>query len=442
MDDEGRQYDDGAITIDGDRIISVGKTTDLLSESGPETERIDLRGHWILPGLINTHVHTSQQLGRGLADDVDLLTWLRERIWPYESHLTEEDSYTSTLLFGLEQIRSGVTCFSEAGGQHVNGMGRAVSELGLRATLARSTVDIGDGLPPAWQQSTDEALAKQRDLFERWHGQANGRIRLWFCLRTIFNNSDELIIRTKELADQVETGIQMHVAEIPEENDFAINARGASTVRHLNQLGALGSNFLAAHTVWLDDDEVEMFAQNDVKVSHCPAAAMRVLGFARIPEMLDAGICVTIGTDSPPCNNRSTLVDEMWLATLIHKGRLLDPTVMPVQTILTMVTRNAARALLWDDAIGSLEAGKQADLMIVDPNTPNMLPLHDPVANLVNAMQANNVESVMVDGRWLMRDRQILCVDEAAILAEAKDRAASVARRAGVQLPDRFNRIL
>ena len=442
MDDEGRQYDDGAILIDGDRIVSIGKTADLLPELESQVEQIDLRGRWILPGLINTHVHTSQQLGRGLADDVDLLTWLRERIWPYESHLSEEDSILSTLLFGLEQIRSGVTCFSEAGGQHVNGMGRAVSELGLRATLARSNVDIGDGLPPAWQQSTDEALARQMDLFERWHGQADGRIRYWFCLRTIFNNSDELIVHTKELADQYETGIQMHVAEIQEENGYAIDTRGASTVRHLHNLGALGPNLLAAHAVWLDEEEIALLAEHGVKVSHCPAAAMRVLGFARIPEMLEAGICVTIGTDSPPSNNRSTLVDEMWLTTLIHKGRLLDPTTMPVQTILTMVTRQAAKALRWDETIGSLEAGKKADLMIVDPNTANMLPLHDPVANLVNAMQAHNVESVMVDGRWLMRDRHILTVDEAAILAEAKERAAAIADRAGVQLPDRFNRIL
>jgi 5-methylthioadenosine/S-adenosylhomocysteine deaminase len=182
-----------------------------------------------------------------------------------------------------------------------------------------------------------------------------------------------------------------------------------------------------------------MFSDHDVKVSHNPAAAMRVLGFAKIPEMLRAGVCVSLGTDGAPSNNRMTLIDEMWLASLIHKGRLLDPTVMPAERVLEMVTCNGARALLWEDEIGSLEVGKKADLIVINPHTPTMLPLHDPIANMVTAMHDHNVESVMCDGRWLMRDRKILIVDEQAILEEAARRAADVVRRAGIRLPDRFN---
>ncbi len=398
MDADRRQFNSGALLIDGDRIVQIGQSADLLAQAAADVERVDLRGRIILPGLINTHVHTSQQLGRGIADDVNLLVWLRERIWPYESSLTEDDSYVSTLLCGLEQIRSGVTCFGEAGGQFVSGMARGITELGLRANLSRSTMDMGIGLPVNWQQTTDESLDAQVELYERWHGAANDRIRIWFNLRTIFNNSDELIVRTKALADQYQTGIQMHVAEIREEVEFAREDRGATTVTHLNRLGVLDRNLLAVHVVWLTDDEIQMFADHDVPVSYNPAAAMRVLGFAKIPEMLDKGICATIGTDGAPCNNRMTLIDDMWLATLINKGRLLDPTTMPVETVLAMVTNNAARAMLWDDQIGALEVGKKADLAVINPNTANMLPLHDPVANLVNAMQAHNVESTMVDG--------------------------------------------
>lgn len=439
MDPERRQYNNGALLIQDDRIQRVGKSVDLLAEFSEEAQCIDLRGRWILPGLINTHVHTSQQLGRGLGDDVDLLTWLHERIWPYESNMTEEDSYVSTLLCGIEQIRSGVTCFAEPGGQFVDGMGRGVTELGLRGILARSTMDCGEGLPEVWQESTDEALAIQVDHLKRWHGQAGGRIRVWFGLRTIFNNSDELIQRTKALADQYGVAVHMHVAEIKAEVELCQATRGATTVAHLNQLGVLDKNFLAVHTVWLTDDEVQMFAEKGVKVSHNPAAAMRVLGFAKIPEMLKAGVCVTIGTDGAPSNNRMTLIDEMYLTALIHKGRLLDSTVVPAEEVLAMVTCNGARAVQWEDQIGSLEVGKQADLVVINPNTATMLPMHDPIANMVTSMRSHNVESVMVNGRWLMREGKILTVNEAEVLEEAKARAAAIARRAGIHLPDRFH---
>jgi 5-methylthioadenosine/S-adenosylhomocysteine deaminase len=438
MDAERRQYNNGAVLINGDRIEAIGRSADLLAAAADDVEKIDLRGRWLLPGLINTHVHTSQQLGRGLADDVNLLTWLHQRVWPYESSLTEEDSYVSSLLCGLELIRSGVTCFAEAGGQFVSGMGRAVTELGLRAVLVRSTMDSGEGLPARWQESTDQALETQIANYERWHGQARGRIQVWFGLRTIFNNSDDLIVRTKALADQYGVGIHMHVAEVKEEVEYTLLKFDKSTVYHLHDLDVLDHNLLAAHCVWLTDGEIKHFADHKVKVSHNPAAAMRVLGFARIPEMLEAGICVTLGTDGAPCNNRMTLVDEMWLATLIHKGRKLDPTVVPAQSVLEMVTCNAAQALMWSEAIGSLESGKKADLVVINPNTPTMLPMHDPVANMVNAMQNRNIESVMCDGQWLMREGEILVVNEAEIMAEAKARAAAIAERAGLKLPSRF----
>ena len=442
MDTERRLYPHGAILIEGDRIQAIGTTEDMLADSGEATERIDLRGRWILPGFINTHVHTSQQLARGLGDDVDLLTWLHDRIWPYESNLTEEDSYISTLLCGIEQIRSGVTCFAEPGGQHVNGMGRAVSELGIRGILAKSTMDMGEGLPPAWNETTRQALDAQIELLESWHHRAGDRIRVWFGLRTIFNNSDDLILRTKTLADQYKVGIHMHVAEVREEVEFARQTRGATTVTHLNRLGVLDKNFLAVHTVWLTEEEIKIFAEKGVKVSHNPASAMRVLGFPKIPEMMKAGVCVSLGTDGAPTNNRMSLIDEMWVTSLIHKGRLLDPTAVPAQDILAMATCDGARAVLWDDEIGSLEAGKQADLVVIDPDSATMLPMHDPVANMVTSLRTDNVESVMVKGDWVMRDRKILTVNEQEIIEEAKKRAAAVVQRAGIRLPSRFKVVL
>ena len=438
MDQNRSVYVEGSILIENDKIIEIGKYDDLQPLINSNVIVEDAKGNWILPGLINTHVHTSQQLARGIADDVDLLVWLRDRIWPYESNLSEEDSYVSSLLCGIEQIRSGVTCFVEAGGQHVNGMGRAVKELGIRAALVKSTMDTGIGLPKIWQKNTQEEIDAQIENFENWHNKENDRIRCWFGLRTIFNNSDDLIIKTKELADKYEVGIHMHVAEIRDEIEFSKNTRGAATVTHLNNLGVLGDNFLAAHCVWMTNKEIEIFQKNNVKVTHNPAAAMKVLGFAEIPQMLEQGICVSIGTDGAPCNNRMSLIDEMWLTSLIHKGRKLNPKIMPAETVLEMVTVNAAKCALWDKEIGSLEKGKKADLIIIDPKSATMLPMHDPIANLVSSMRTQNVNSVMCDGIWVMKDGVIKTIDENAIIQESIKRSKEILERANIKIPSRF----
>ncbi|MBC3797808.1 amidohydrolase [Acetobacterium tundrae] len=436
MNATNQVFTNGSILIDGDKIIAVGKVDKKLIKKSAET--INAKGKYVLPGFVNTHVHTSQQLGRGLGDDVNLLTWLHERIWPYESSMTEEDSYISTLLCCLEQIRAGVTSFAEPGGQFVSGMVKGVTEAGVRAKLAKSVMDCGEGLPEIWQRSTQEELDKQEEDIRKYHNSANGRVQIWVGLRTIFNNSDDLIIKSKELADKYNVGLHMHVAEVKDEIDYTMEVYGEPTVTHLNKLGVLDKNFLAVHTVWLTDEEVELFRAKKVKVSHNPAAAMRVLGFAKVPKMLKEGICVSIGTDGAPSSNRMDMVDELWLTSLIHKGWRLDPTVMKAEEILEMATKNGAQALLDEGIYGSLEPGKKADLIIINPDSASMLPLHDPIANLVTSMHSSNVESTLCNGQWLMKKRIIQTLDEKAILKEAKKRADSIRKRAGIELPDRF----
>ncbi len=391
-----------------------------------------------MPGLINTHVHTSQQLGRGLGDDVNLLTWLHDRIWPYESSMTEEDSYISTLLCCAEQIKAGTTAFAEPGGQFVSGMARGVAQAGIRGKLANSIMDCGEGLPANWVHSTDEEIARTVEDIKNFHNTADGRVQVWFGLRTIFNNSDELILRSKEMADRYGVGVHMHVAEVKDEVEYLKAKIGVQTVTHLNDLGVLDKNFLAVHTVWLTNEEVGMFKAHDVKVSHDPAAAMKVLGFAKVPRMLREGICVSIGTDGAPCNNRMDMVDEMWLTSLIHKGWRLEPDVVKAQEVLTMATMNGAKAILEEKNLGSLTPGKKADLIVIDPRSAGMLPLHDPIANLVSAMHSENIRDTMCNGKWLMRDRRLLTIDEDALYTEAQQRADAIRRRAGIALPSRF----
>lgn len=436
MDESDTVYDGGSVLVENDRIVAVGTVAPELVAR--DAEVIELHGKYVLPGFVNTHVHTSQQISRGVGDDVDFITWLHKRMWPFESSMNEEDSYVSTLMCCLEQIRAGVTSFSEPGGQFVSGMAKAVSEAGLRAKLAKSVMDMGDGLPEIWQKTADEELEAQLDDFERFHNTADGRVQVWFGLRTIFNNSDDLILRTKELADARGVGIHMHVAEAKSEIEYTLEKYGEPTVTHLNRLGVLDRNLLAVHTVWLTNEEIDLFVKHDVKVSHNPASAMRVLGFAKIPQMLEKGVCVSIGTDGASSSNRMDMVDEMWLTSLIHKGWRLDSTVVPSEDILRMATKCGARALLDEREYGSLEAGKKADLIVIDPYGPSMMPVNDKIASLVTAMHSNNVQSTMCDGAWLMRDRKVLALDEAAIIEEANARAAAIYKRAGIVLPDRF----
>ncbi|XP_057731169.1 uncharacterized protein LOC130946436 [Arachis stenosperma] len=449
MDDRNRVFKDGGLVIEHDTIKAIGHSSEILAQfSHLAHHLVDLTGHILLPGFINTHVHTSQQLGRGIADDVDLMTWLHDRIWPYESNMTEHDSYISTLLCGIELIHSGVTCFAEAGGQHISGMARAISLLGMRACLAESIMDSGNGLPSSWAaRTTHDCLQSQKDNYNKYHNTADGRIRVWFGIRQIMNSSQQLLLETRDAAAQLGTGIHMHVAEIPYENQLVMDVHKVNhgTVTYLEKIDFLQKNLLAAHSVWLDDNEISLFSRAGVKVSHCPASAMRMLGFAPVREMLGAGICVSLGTDGAPSNNRMSIVDEMYLASLINKGREVytngntDPTALPAETILRMATANGAKSVLWDDEIGSLAVGKKADIVVVNPWSWPMVPVHDWVSNIVYCMRTENVVSVMCNGLWIMKDKKIMNVDEEEVILKAKEASAELVKRAGIKLPRRMN---
>lgn len=435
MNRDNDAYVSGSVLIEDDKIVKVGKFETI----GQYDEVYDCRGKIVMPSLVNTHVHTSQQLARGLADDVDLLTWLRGRIWPYESNMTEEDSYVSALACAVEQIKAGCTSIAEAGGQYVSGMAKAVAETGIRAKLAKSVMDCGDGLPEKWVRTADRELETQLEDFHRFNGTADGRIGVWFGLRTLFNCSDELVLKTKELADKHGVGIHMHVAEGKSEIDYVTEKYGVPTVTHLRDLGVLDKNLLAVHTVWLTNEEVEMFRDYKVKVSHNPSSAMRVLGFAKVPRMLREGICVGIGTDGAPTNNHMDMIDEMWVTSLIHKGWRLDPAVVKAEEILRMATINGANCLMDGHLYGSLEPGKKADLIVINPDSIGMQPMHDPIANLVTSCHSSNVESTMCDGKWLMKNRVVLTVDEAEVIKMAKAHAKEICERANIVLPWRMN---
>lgn len=425
MDPARREIEGGVVEVTGRTIAHVGPA----ATAGPAAAEVDASGMLVLPGLVNTHVHTAQHLARGLGDDVDLLTWLRDRIWPFEVSLGEADVACGTLACAAEQIRNGVTTFADPGGHHVDAVGRSIATSGLRAYLGLSSLDEDDGLPAGMARPTADLLALEDALADRWHGAADGRIRFSYTVRTIFNCSDELIAESASRTRALGSVLQMHIAEIPEENEHSLRTRGLSTVRHLDRLGVLDCGFLGAHGVFVDGEELGLLAGAGAAVSHNLASNLKVLGIPRVADMLDAGIVVAIGTDGAPANNRMSLLDEMWAAGLLQKGVRRDPTVLPARRVLEMATIDGARALRWSDRIGSLEPGKEADLVLVDLHAANTIAVVDPVAALATSAKTENVVSVMCAGAWLLRDRRIVSFDEDEVLAEAARRGPEVVAR-------------
>jgi 5-methylthioadenosine/S-adenosylhomocysteine deaminase len=422
----GKEITDGVIEITGNRISYIGSTP----SSSIADEEIDATAYMVIPAFVNTHAHTSQQLGRGLADDVDLLTWLRDHIWPYESALSPADAEISALACAAEQIRNGVTLLADPGGQHVEAMAAGIARSGIRAFVAASAMDSGEGLPPGWANDTEAVLALQDDLFRCVDGTANGRVRFSYTLRTIFNCSDDLIVQTRERSVTHARPLQMHIAEVAEENEYVVATRGSTTVKHLARLGVLGPGFVGAHAVWIDDAERDLLASSGAAVSHNVASNLRVLGIPKIADLVDAGCIVGLGTDGAPSNNRMSILDEMWAASMVQKAVRRDPTAFPSSTVLRMATEWGAQALGMGNELGQLRVGGLADLVVIDPMTPNMATAHDMVSALVTSCASQNVHSVMCDGTWVMRDRVITAFDERAVLREAAARANDVARRA------------
>ncbi|KAL9275691.1 5'-deoxyadenosine deaminase-like protein [Drosera capensis] len=432
MDSHTRVYRNGGIVIEDDRIKAIGQSKEIVDRFGAVADKcVDLKGQFVLPGMVNTHVHTSQQIGRGIADDVDLMTWLHHRIWPYESHMTPEDSYISTLLCGKELIHSGVanylssaqekmrisvTCFAEAGGQYVSEMARAVELLGLRACLVESTMDAGDGLPAAWSGKTaNQCNESQKELYKKHHNTTNGRIRVWFGVQQIMNTTDQLLMETSKVSKELNTGLHMH-----HRLSLVVDTKKVDhgTATYLEKIGFLQDNLLSAHTVWVSDNENTPRSE-----AHLRSSALY--------HLLRASSDIFA-------------VDDMYLASPINKVSEVvtrgatDPTTLPAEVVLKWATINGAKTVLWDNEIGSLEVGKKADMVIVDSSSWTMAPVHDRISNLVYCMCTENIISVMCNGKWIMKDEKILTVDEGEIIAKAKHTSIQLLQRAGINLPKRM----
>jgi 5-methylthioadenosine/S-adenosylhomocysteine deaminase len=432
-DDAGTIHPRGWIEVDDDRIVAIG------SGDAPAAARradvvIDAEGGAVMPGMVNGHTHLFQTLFRGLGDDKALLDWLRDYIWPAAAVMEPDELAAAAAVGILENLRSGVTTVIDHQyihpGEHFD---EAVCEeaerLGVRLLLARGWAD--HNYVPRLTEPGDVVLERTRTLAQRWHERADGRIRIetgplipWGCSASATQ---------RLLAASPSGGLHTHCAETAVEVDMTLGSDGMRHVEWLHALGALNPRTQLAHSIWLDDHELDLIATHGAVVVHCPVSNMYLAsGVARVPEMLRRGITVALASDGPGSNNRQDLFEAMKVAVLLQKVHHLDPVILQPEDVLTMATRGGAAAAGIPDDIGVLEAGRLADLVVVDLRSVFVAPVHRLASALVFNVTPRDVTHVVVGGRPVISDRQVLVADERAELARAEAARRTLFRRAGL----------
>ncbi|RLG46010.1 MAG: N-ethylammeline chlorohydrolase, partial [Thermoproteota archaeon] len=390
---------DGAVVVEDGEIVFVGKREEALSRYRADVT-LGGEGRIAFPGLVNAHDHMFQTLLRNLAVDMPLLEWLRTSIWPALASFTAEDVRRSTRLGVLENLKSGVTTIvdNHYGGRYYDEVIEEMLKSGIRGCVPRGGYEINAHEP--LMEDADEIIRDAERLIRRWNGAGNGRMIVGIAPMHPCFASDEFLLRAKELSDRYGVPLHVHTGESLGDQELQLRVHGKTDVEYLYELGVLGPRYMAVHAVHVSPREVEMLAETGSHVVHNPVSNLYIgNGFAPIPEMLAAGVNVALGTDGPASNNNQDLITSMKVAALIHKGNKGDPTAVRAWDVLEMATINGARSIGMGDRIGSLEAGKRADVMLLNYKKPHIAPLHDPVGALVYCATIEDVDAVVVDGR-------------------------------------------
>jgi cytosine/adenosine deaminase-related metal-dependent hydrolase len=448
VDSERRIITDGALAVTGGKLAAVGKREQVIRECPQDSERYDLRGQLVIPGLVNTHVHLSQALIRGCADDLALVDWLTKRVWVLQGNYSEEDGRLSAELSILEMLKSGVTAFVESMTAHrygFAGIARVVEASGIRGAISKIVMDLPSyataagtmhpGMIESAEASFNEALA----MHDQWQGAAEGRIQVWFGPRPPGGCTSELYRKMMAAARDRGMRVTIHLAEVKADIQHIRQEFGMSAIEYAQSVGMLGPDVLLIHVVWVGEDEIALLARTGTHVSHNPLSNSKLAsGIAPIPEMLKAAVNVGLGTDGGPSSNDYDMIRAMRWASYIHKVRRLDPTISPSEQVFEMATINGARAMGLGQEIGSLEVGKRADFVVIDMDKPHLTPAPNPISALVCAGTGKDVTLAVIDGKMVVRDGQVLTMDEGRILAEARERAGSLYRRAGIDIKPRW----
>ncbi|RLG76058.1 MAG: amidohydrolase [Thermoprotei archaeon] len=443
VDKNRRVIRDGAIAVEGSRIVAVGKREKLDREYKEYSDIvIDASRKIVMPGFIDLHVHMAQAMIRGMAQYVKLIPWLKDYVWPLQGNYTKEDGKTSALLCMVEMLKSGTTTFLEAGlsGRYgMEGIAEALEQIGMRGILGRHVMDMpGYALEksiihPGLIETKENGMKEVLHMYQKWHGK-HGRIFVWFAPRTpgavTIETYREIVAKAKEL----KIGITMHLAEAKEDLEYFKKEFKMKPVEFCNYIGMLGSNVVLIHVVWVTDEEIKLLAKTGTHVAHNPSCNMKLgSGLTPVAKMLREGVNVGLGCDGGPSNDNYDMVEEMKIAAL---GQALvngDPKAITAEQVIEMATINGAKAIGLSKEIGSIEVGKKADIILIDYWKPHLIPMLNPVTHIVYAAQGQDIDTVIVDGKIIMKNRKILTVNEEKILEEAEKRGHEVIERTGIE---------
>ncbi len=420
-----------SVAIHDSWIKKIGRPEEM-KEMFQAAETLEGKGKLLMPGFVDGHTHSCQQLLRGRVSDEYPMVWTRFLV-PFESNLRPEDSYISGQLACLEMIKNGTTAFADSGGVHMERVADAVLESGMRAAIAKSTMDMGNAITGAMKETAEEAIARTKDLYRAYAGKGDGRISIWFAIRQVITCSRELIEMVRDGAAELHTGIHAHLCEHKDEVSFCLQNYKLRPAQFLESMGVLGPNLLTAHNVLLSDEDIAIMADRGVKVIHCPRANLSNHGFPKAPQILQAGINVGLGCDGAAPSNLD-LFDEM---KVLRYGMMaywglpsFNPVVMTCATLLKMATLGGANAIGKGDMIGTVEEGKKADVILLNLDQPHLTPTQNLINTIVEAANGHDVTDSIINGKIVMKNREVLTLDEEKIRREAQTHMEEIIRRA------------
>lgn len=417
--------EDSIVGIKDGHIVAVGRNNNQRYATLNAKETINASGCIVMPGLVNTHTHLPMVCFRGMADDLPLMEWLTKHIFPAETRFVNKKMvHNGAMLAMAEMIMSGTTTFCD-GYFFEDTITEALSATGMRAIVSQG---FSDFIMPD-KSSFEKMIAAARRFVARWQSHAPMITPAFFC-HSPYTCSPETLVKVKEAAHEAGILYLMHLLENKDETDIILNRYGKKPVQHLLDLGVLDEQTIAVHCNWLSEEDMTIFADLGVKVSHNPESSMKLAaGVAPVPEMLKHGIKVGLGTDGCASNNDMDMFREMDTAAKIHKVTSLDPTVMSAETVLKMATIGGAKVLGLDKLIGSIEAGKQADIILIDMNQPHLTPLYNCYSQLVYATRGADVKTSIINGRIVMKERQLRTIDLPAAMKNVRAIAADIITR-------------
>ncbi|MBF0301750.1 MAG: amidohydrolase [Desulfamplus sp.] len=443
MDSQMRRIDNGYVAVKDGQIVQIGSSEQLVGTQALEV--IDANGGIIMPGLINSHTHASMTLFRGIADDLPLMEWLNNHIFPAEAKLTPHWVYTGAKLACAEMILSGTTCFCDMYLFEAE-VAKAAYDSSMRAVVGEVLYDFPSPCYGEIKQGFEYVAA----MMDKWKSKSgildqsqiysnrdkndlnissNSLITVAVEPHSTYLCNPELLQKAAELARKNSSPLIIHVAETLSESAQIKEKYGVTPAKFLADIGVLGSNLVACHSVHLTEEDMELYQKFDVKVAHCPESNMKLAsGVAPVPRMLEKGICVGLGTDGCASNNDLDLFLEMDTAAKLHKVFSMNPEVLNAETALKMATINGARALGLDSITGSIEVGKRADIIVVNTSAPHMVPMYNPYSHLVYSASGNDVSTSIIDGKLVMKDRKLLTIDVESVMDEVQEIAGLIVK--------------